>query len=129
MVESDAGYVSWTGRSKDIIRRGGLRIDPIVIEGMLSRHPQIAIVAVVGQPDPRLGERAMIVAAPQDSGERADRDGLCAYRQQEGLPKQSLPERLVYVSDLPRTAGGKVHRVEVRRMISESPETLEQALA
>ena len=71
----------------------------------------------------------MIVAAPQDSGERADRDGLCAYRQQEGLPKQSLPERLVYVSDLPRTAGGKVHRVEVRRMISESPETLEQALA
>lgn len=129
MVESDAGYVSWTERSKDVIRRGGLRIDPIVIEGMLSRHPQIAIVAVVGQPDPRLGERAMIVAAPQDSGERADRDGLCAYLQQEGLPKQSLPERLVYVSDLPRTAGGKVHRVEVRRMISESPETLEQALA
>jgi AMP-binding enzyme len=50
---------------------------------------------------PPAGERAVIVAAPQDSGERADRDGLCAYLQQEGLPKQSLPERLVYVSDPP----------------------------
>jgi acyl-coenzyme A synthetase/AMP-(fatty) acid ligase len=122
MVESDAGYVSWTGRTKDIIRRGGLQIDPIEIEGMLSRHPQIATVAVVGQPDPRLGERAVIVAVPEARGERADLDALCAYLAREGLPKQSLPERLVYVDELPRTAVGKVHRVEVRRMIAEGLE-------
>jgi cyclohexanecarboxylate-CoA ligase len=122
MVLSEDGYVSWTGRTKDIIRRGGLQIDPIEIEAMLSRHPHIAAVAVVGQPDPRLGERAVIVAVPQDAEDRADLDGLCAYLQAEGLPKQSLPERLVYVDDLPRTAVGKVHRVEVRRMITESLE-------
>jgi acyl-CoA synthetase (AMP-forming)/AMP-acid ligase II len=89
---------------------------------VLSRHPQIATVAVVGQPDPRLGERAVIVAVPEARGERADLDALCAYLVREGLPKQSLPERLVYVDELPRTAVGKVHRVEVRRMIAEGLE-------
>jgi acyl-CoA synthetase (AMP-forming)/AMP-acid ligase II len=118
MVLSPEGYVSWTGRTKDIIRRGGLQIDPIEIEGMLSRHPQIATVAVVGQPDMRLGERAVIVAVPE-AGERADLQDLCAYLQREGLPKRSLPERLVYVDDLPRTGVGKVHRVKVRNMIAE----------
>jgi acyl-CoA synthetase (AMP-forming)/AMP-acid ligase II len=118
MVLSADGYVSWTGRTKDIIRRGGLQIDPIEIEGMLSRHPQIATVAVVGQPDMRLGERAVIVAVPEP-GERADLEELCAYLRSEGLPKRSLPERLVYVDDLPRTGVGKVHRVEVRKMIAE----------
>jgi cyclohexanecarboxylate-CoA ligase len=120
MVESPQGYVSWTGRTKDIIRRGGLQIDPIEIEAMLARHPQIATVAVVGQPDPRLGERAVIVAVPTLADDTVDLDGLCAYLLQEGLPKQSLPERLVYVDELPRTAVGKVHRVEVRQMIAEA---------
>jgi acyl-CoA synthetase (AMP-forming)/AMP-acid ligase II len=118
MVESPEGYVSWTGRTKDIIRRGGLQIDPIEIEGMLSRHPQIATVAVIGQPDPRLGERAVIVAVPADPDDLADLDGLCAYLQREGLAKQSLPERLIYMDDLPRTAVGKVHRVELRKLIA-----------
>jgi acyl-CoA synthetase (AMP-forming)/AMP-acid ligase II len=118
MVLSPEGYVSWSGRTKDIIRRGGLQIDPIEIEGMLSRHPQIATVAVVGQPDMRLGERAVIVAV-SEAGERADLQELCAYLQREGLPKRSLPERLVYVDDLPRTGVGKVHRVQVRQMIAE----------
>jgi acyl-CoA synthetase (AMP-forming)/AMP-acid ligase II len=118
MVLSPEGYVSWTGRTKDIIRRGGLQIDPIEIEGMLSRHPQIASVAVVGQPDMRLGERAVIVAVPE-AGERAELDELCAYLQREGLPKRSLPERLVYVDDLPRTGVGKVHRVQVRKLVAE----------
>jgi acyl-CoA synthetase (AMP-forming)/AMP-acid ligase II len=122
MVLSDEGYVSWTGRTKDIIRRGGLQIDPIEIEGMLSRHPQIKTVAVVGQPDMRLGERAVIVAVPA-SGERAELSELCAYLQREGLPKQSLPERLVYVDDLPRTGVGKVHRVRVKDMILEEMNT------
>jgi acyl-CoA synthetase (AMP-forming)/AMP-acid ligase II len=118
MVLSPEGYVSWTGRTKDIIRRGGLQIDPIEIEGMLSRHPQIATVAVVGQKDMRLGERAVIVAVAEGD-ERAELGELCAYLQREGLPKQSLPERLVYVDDLPRTGVGKVHRVEVRKMIAD----------
>jgi len=118
MVLSPEGYVSWTGRTKDIIRRGGLQIDPIEIEGMLARHPQIATVAVVGEPDPRLGERAVIVAVPA-AGEKAELDALCVYLQREGLPKQSLPERLVYVDELPRTAVGKVHRVEVRKLVSD----------
>jgi acyl-CoA synthetase (AMP-forming)/AMP-acid ligase II len=121
MVLSAEGYVSWTGRTKDIIRRGGLQIDPIEIEAMLSRHPRIATVAVVGQPDMRLGERAVIVAVPE-AGERADLAELCAYLQREGLPKQRLPERLVYVDDLPRTGVGKVHRVQVKRIIAPEKE-------
>jgi acyl-CoA synthetase (AMP-forming)/AMP-acid ligase II len=122
MVESPEGYVSWTGRTKDIIRRGGLQIDPIEIEAMLSRHPRIATVAVVGQLDLRLGERAVIVAVPTAPDDLADLAELCAYLQHEGLPKQSLPERLIHVGDLPRTPVGKIHRAEVRRMVAESLE-------
>ncbi len=122
MVESANGYVRWTGRTKDVIRRGGLQIDPIEIEAMLSRHPRIATVAVVGQPDLRLGERAVIVAVPAAPDDLADLAELCAYLQHEGLPKQSLPERLIHVGDLPRTPVGKVHRGEVRRMVAENLE-------
>jgi non-ribosomal peptide synthetase component E (peptide arylation enzyme) len=119
MVLSPEGYVSWTGRTKDIIRRGGLQIDPIEMENLLSKHPQIDAVLVVGVPDERLGERAAVVAIPVDHDDVPDLDELCAYLRREGLPKECLPERLVITDDIPRTELGKFHRVEVKRRLAE----------
>jgi non-ribosomal peptide synthetase component E (peptide arylation enzyme) len=129
MALSPEGYVSWNGRTKDIIRRAGLQIDPIEMETMLDRHPKIAMAVVVGEPHPRLGERAVIVAVAQGHESEPSLEELCAHLTAEGLPKQSLPERLVIVNDLPRTELGKFHRVEIKRLIAEQPERSAEPVA
>ena len=116
------GYVNWMGRTKDIIRRGGLQIDPLEMEGMLDQHPKISQVVVVGEPDARLGERAVIVAVPMADTDPPTLDELCAFLQQRGLQKQNLPERLLLCQEIPRTEIGKFHRAEVQRRLIEEPE-------
>ena len=98
----DDGYVTWRGRSKDVIRRGGLQIDPIEMEGMLDAHPKISVVVVVGEPHPRLGEHAVIVAVAASPDDPPTLDELCQYLLTQGVEKQSQPERLVLVDEIPR---------------------------
>jgi len=122
MVQSPQGYVNWSGRTKDIIRRGGLQIDPIEMETMLVKHPKVAMVVVVGEPDPRLGERAAIVAVPERAEDSLTLEELCDHLTEQGLPKQNLPERLMVTDDLPRTELGKFHRVKIKNMVAEHAE-------
>jgi acyl-coenzyme A synthetase/AMP-(fatty) acid ligase len=122
MVRSPQGYVNWSGRTKDIIRRGGLQIDPIEMEGMLVQHPKISMVVVVGEPHPRLGERAVIVAVAENAEDPPSLEECCAHLLARGLPKQNLPERLIITDDIPRTELGKFHRVEVKRRVAEEAE-------
>jgi len=129
MVKSPQGYVSWSGRTKDIIRRGGLQIDPIEMEGMLVEHAKVAMVVVVGQPHPRLGERAVIVAVPEDAEEPPTLEELCEHLTERGLPKLNLPERLFVTDDIPRTELGKFHRVEVKRWVAEEAERSVEQIA
>jgi acyl-CoA synthetase (AMP-forming)/AMP-acid ligase II len=114
--------VNWSGRTKDIIRRGGLQIDPIEMEGMLIQHPKVSMVVVVGEPHPRLGERAVIVAVPESAGDSPGLEELCDHLIERGLPKQNLPERLVITEELPRTELGKFHRAEIKRRVAEEAE-------
>jgi acyl-CoA synthetase (AMP-forming)/AMP-acid ligase II len=86
----------------------------------------VSTVVVVGQPDERLGERAVIVCVPQGAAE-PDLDELCRYLLDQGIPKQNLPERLVLTDDIPRTGVGKFHRAEVKRRLVEEPEKLSAA--
>ena len=58
------GIIKYVGRQKDVIRRGGVNIDPLEVERVLVTHPAIRDVAVVGVPDERLGERAAAVVVP-----------------------------------------------------------------
>jgi acyl-coenzyme A synthetase/AMP-(fatty) acid ligase len=122
MIKSPEGYVNWQGRTKDIIRRGGLQIDPIEMEEMLDKHPKVSQVVVVGEPDPRLGERAAVVAVPTNHDDPPTLDELVAHLKALGLPKQSLPERLMLTDDIPRTELGKFHRVEVKRRVAQEAE-------
>ena len=129
MVKSADGYYNWSGRTKDIIRRGGLQIDPVEMEALLATHEQVAMVVVVGEEHPRLGERAVVVLVPANPDLPPTLDELCRHLQQNGLPKQNLPERLVVVPDLPRTELGKFHRVEIRRQVAERPEVQVEQVA
>lgn len=126
MFLDSTGYLTWSGRTKDIIRRGGLQIDPLELERLLSRHPSVDTVVVVGEPHPRLGETATAVAVPCAGSAAPSLDELCRFLIEQGLPKQELPERLVLLDELPRTDVGKFHRAEIRRQIADSADHADQ---
>ena len=112
------GYIRITGRSKDIIIRGGENIPVVEIEGLLFRHPAIQAVAIVGFPDPRLVERAcaFVVLKP---GQTLSQEEMTRFLEQEKLAKQYLPERLVILEDLPRTPSGKVQKFKLREVAKQ----------
>jgi non-ribosomal peptide synthetase component E (peptide arylation enzyme) len=117
LVEHPGGYLRWEGRIKEIVRRGGLMIDAIEVSDLLSEHPEVAEVIVVGAPDVRLGERAAAVVVPRADG-RPELDELCAFLLERGLSKEVLPEELLYADSIPRTEFGEFNRGEVRAWVA-----------
>ena len=114
----DKGYIRITGRSKDVIIRGGENIPVVEIENLLYRHPSVAQVAIVAYPDERLGERAcaVIVAKPDTS---IDFNGMIEFLTSERVAKNYLPERLEVLDAMPTTPSGKIQKFKLRRMIPE----------
>ena len=113
----DDGYVTLTGRLKDIIIRKGENISAKEIEDLLFAHPKVVDVAVVGVPDPASGEHvcAVIVVAP---GETLTFSEMIEHLRDAGLTPQKLPEQLELVDALPRNPSGKVLKRELRQHYS-----------
>ena len=109
-IDAD-GYVSITGRVKDLIIRGGVNISPVESENVIAAHPDVVGVAVVGWPDERLGER--LCAAVQTTAPLTLAD-LLTFCEVQGLPRRFWPERLESVEHFPRTAAGKIRKHELR---------------
>ena len=122
MIETADGYLTYAGRIKDVIRRGGLQIDVIEMERMLAECPAIAEAVVVGETHPRLGEQAVMVVVCRNAAEPPRLEELLGYLLSCGLPKECLPERLVFAETLPRTEWGKFNRVELRKWLSQRPD-------
>jgi non-ribosomal peptide synthetase component E (peptide arylation enzyme) len=112
------GYVVVTGRLKDVIIRKGENISARELEDLLSEHPRVAEVAVIGLPDPVSGERACAVVAWRDPGRPVALAELVGFLRERGLAPQKLPEQLEQVSALPRNPTGKVLKHELRRLYS-----------
>jgi len=110
-VDGD-GDVHLVGRAKDLIISGGLNVYPSEVEGALLEHPAVAEAAVVGEPDPDLGERvvAFVVAAPGAALEPA---ALVAFAR-ERLAPYKCPKAAQVVAALPRNAMGKVQKATLR---------------
>ncbi len=106
------GYVRITDRKKDLYISGGFNVYPAEVEKLLSAHPAIAMVAVVGIPDERMGEigRAYVVLRPGATATEAD---LIAWSR-ENMANYKVPRSFVLVEDLPRNASGKVLKTELR---------------
>jgi cyclohexanecarboxylate-CoA ligase len=113
LVEHPGGYLRWEGRMKEVVRRGGLMIDAIELSDVLSEHPQVAEVIVVGTPDARLGERAVAVVVPRTEA-RPRLGDLCAFLAGRGLPQEVLPEELLFTDSIPRTEFGEFNRGAMR---------------
>lgn len=112
------GRIRVTGRVKDIVIRGGENISAREIEDLLTDHPGIAAVAVVGYPDDRLGERCCAVVVPAIGAAAPTLEDLCSFLRQRGAAKFKLPERLHLVEALPLTATGKVKKAELRALLA-----------
>ncbi|MBW1802664.1 MAG: AMP-binding protein, partial [Deltaproteobacteria bacterium] len=107
------GYIYITGRKKDIIQRGGEGIIPGEIERLLLLHPDITAAAVVGMPDPRLGERACAYVGVEPGATLTFED-MVEFLKSEGAGVQLLPERLEIIETLPRTGIGKIDKKALR---------------
>ncbi|WP_214364906.1 AMP-binding protein [Pseudonocardia sp. H11422] len=116
------GYVRVTGRTKDIVIRGGMNISVREIEDLLAEHRGIRAAAVVGMPDVRLGERVCCYVVPADPADPPSLDTLKAYLHDRGVAVQKTPERLELVTEMPMTATGKIQKHLLRQDIARKVE-------
>ncbi len=109
------GYLFITGRAKDLIIRGGHNIDPAEIEEALMRHPAIAFVGAIGQPDAHAGE---LPAAYVElvKGATVAVEELMDFAGQHIHERAAVPKHIEILPELPKTAVGKVFKPDLRRM-------------
>ncbi len=105
---SSDGYYTITGRARELIISGGYNIYPREVEDVLEGHEDVAEVAVVGLPDPDMGEQVVAVIVPR-AGRTPDPDSIIAFCR-ERLASYKKPRRVIFVSSLPRNALGKVQK-------------------
>jgi cyclohexanecarboxylate-CoA ligase len=117
------GYIRITGRSKDIIIRGGENVPVVEIEELLYRHPAVKDAAVIGIAHERLGELgcAFVELKP---GASLTFDEMVTFLLEYRLAKNYLPEQLEIISEFPRTASGKIQKFKLRthhNMVATGP--------
>jgi 2,3-dihydroxybenzoate-AMP ligase len=99
MVDS-AGDIVLTGRIKDIIVRGGENISPVEIENLIITHPDVEAVAVIGMPDPIMGEKACAYIQPRQ-GKQICLEDINAFLKSRGASVLQYPERVELVNSIP----------------------------
>ncbi|WP_416899678.1 MAG: acyl-CoA synthetase [Minwuia sp.] len=111
-IDAD-GYIWLTGRSKDLIIRGGHNIDPATIEDILYQHPAVELAAAVGRPDRRVGELpvAFIQFAKGQSASEDDLKGFVAERITE---RAANPVEIIPIAEMPLTGVGKIFKPDLR---------------
>src|SRR5580704_9384994 len=107
MIDAD-GNLRIVGRLKEMINRGGKKFFPREIEEILYTHPQVLYAAIVGIPDPRLGERNCLCLVPRP-GETPTLASLVAFLG-DSVAIYKLPERLELFTQFPFTPTGKIQR-------------------
>ncbi len=112
-IDAD-GYLYITGRAKDLIIRGGHNIDPALIEEALMGHEAVAFVGAIGQPDVHAGELPCAYVELV-KGATVTGDDLMAYAQNHIHERAAVPKFIEVLSELPKTAVGKVFKPDLRR--------------
>jgi len=112
------GRLILTGRKKDIIIRGGENISAKEMENLIAGHPKVEQVAVVGMPDPILGERACAYIKPRQAMTLSFEE-IIAYLKERKTSVLYLPERIEIIRDIPLTNVGKIDKKRLREEIKE----------
>jgi cyclohexanecarboxylate-CoA ligase len=111
------GYIRISGRTKDIIIRGGENIPVKEIEDLLLRHPKVRSVVLVGLPDARLGEVGCACVIPE-TGETVTLEELRELLTEQQVTRQFWPERLALLTEFPLTPSGKVQKFRLRDLLT-----------
>jgi acyl-CoA synthetase (AMP-forming)/AMP-acid ligase II len=113
------GHLFLAGRSSEMIKSAGERIFPQEIEDVVAKHPRVREIAVVGAPDPTLGERivAYVALTPGPPVELAEFRAHCL----QSLPFVRVPKSFVVLDELPKTASGKLSRGAIRKLAGAPP--------
>jgi non-ribosomal peptide synthetase component E (peptide arylation enzyme) len=116
-IDAD-GYLRISGRTKDVIIRGGENIPVAYIENVLYEHPSIDSVAVVAVPDPRLQERACACVVLKPGATELTFADMQTFLAEKGVAKQYWPEKLVVLDEFPKTPSGKVQKFHLRAQVA-----------
>ena len=113
-----AGYLTITGRLKEIINRGGEKVAPLEVDNVLSAHPAVAQALTFAMPHPKLGEEvcAAIVLREGASASESEIRAFAAER----LADFKVPRRLVFLDEIPKGATGKLQRIGLAERLGVS---------
>ncbi len=115
-IDAD-GYVNISGRTKDVIIRGGENIPVSYVENVLYENPKLESVAIVATPDPRLQERACACVIVKPGAGEFTFEEMQRFLADKGVAKQYWPERLEILEDFPKTPSGKIRKFELRDQV------------
>ena len=113
------GYIRITGRTKDVVIRGGENVPVVEIENLLYKHPAISAVALVGCPDDRLGERLCAYVTLHDGHQSLSLQDMVSFLLEQKLTRNYLPEYLEVLPALPRTPSGKIQNFKLREQAKD----------
>jgi benzoate-CoA ligase family protein len=118
-VRTDEGYYTCLGRNSDMLKAGGIWVSPAEVESRLLEHPAVREAAVVGVPDADGLDKpvAVVVVSPGDPTSEEDLMTWC----RDGLAHFKAPRKVVFATELPKTATGKLQRFKVRDLVAERP--------
>ena len=114
-VRDPSGNVRIVGRLKEMINRGGKKFFPREVEEILYTHPSVLHAAIVGVPDPRLGERNCLCVIPRP-GKRVSLNDMVDYLR-DGVATYKLPEELEIFDEFPFTPTGKIQRHALTKQV------------
>jgi acyl-CoA synthetase (AMP-forming)/AMP-acid ligase II len=103
------GYISLTGRLKEIINRGGEKVSPREVDEILMDHPAVAQVVCFGMPHPKLGEEVAAAVVLRE-GQQADERALQAFVAQRAADYK-VPKKILFMEEIPKGATGKLQRI------------------
>jgi fatty-acyl-CoA synthase len=116
----DKGYVRIVDRTKDLIKSGGEWISSVDLENALMAHPGVKEAAVIGVPHPTWQERPIAAVVLKENA-RVSESALLQFIS-DGFPKWWLPDRIIFLPELPKTSTGKFLKTALREQFANSQE-------
>ncbi|WP_290536914.1 fatty acid--CoA ligase [Alcanivorax sp.] len=114
-VMSEDGWLKIVDRIKDVIKTGGEWVSSIDLEGMILQHAGVGECAVVGVPDEKWGERPVaLVVKNGDADEEGIKAMMADYADKGIISRYGIPDRVIFVDELPRTSVGKLDKKKMR---------------
>jgi 2,3-dihydroxybenzoate-AMP ligase len=117
-IIDEKGYITLTGRIKEMINRGGESISATEIEKLINRHPDVAAVAVIPMPDPLMGERVCAYIQPK-VGTKLSSNEIISFLKEQKASVLQLPERIEFIDTMPYTGAEKLDKKSLRKDIEK----------